>query len=172
MNKHKYISRIDSGNNHCWYFRFAQRENWSNISNKTFTDRLHGSKSKALKAAIKYRNEYLKQCGKLDRLDKNTNPIRHRHALNKSGIIGVHFQVDYKKHNEYPNWVASGMINKISWRRAFGTNKHGNKKAFQLACTERFNRHGLLAIVLPISQLTYKPAVPYKRYKAFANTQV
>ncbi len=172
MNKHKYISRIDSSHTHCWYFRFAQRENWSNTNSKTFSDRLHGSKPRALKAAIKYRNQCLKQCGELDRLDKHTNPIRHRHALNKSGIIGVHFQINYKKYNEYPCWVASGMINRISWRKAFSTNKHGNKKAFRLACIERFNRHGLLAIVLPINQLAYTPTVPYKRYKVFANAQV
>jgi len=170
--KYKYISRVDSGHTHCWYFRFAQREHWPINHNKTFSDGIYGSKAKSLKAAITYRDNYLKACKKLHLLNNNGTCIRHRHASNTSGIIGVHFQINYKKHNEYHFWAASGQVDYKHWRKTFSTNKYEDEQAFHMACEARFKRHGTLAIVAPIRQLPYRPLVPYKRHTIFANSRV
>ncbi len=54
----RYISRIDSGYNHCYFVRVGCAI--KSKTTKTFTDRLHGGKANALVAAKEWRNKQLK----------------------------------------------------------------------------------------------------------------
>lgn len=57
--KHKYISRIDSGNTHCYFLRILEKRD--DGIRKAFSDGMFGGKRKALLAAVKFRDEFLKR---------------------------------------------------------------------------------------------------------------
>lgn len=166
---HKYIVRIDSGSTHCWQFRYADTTEWdSDLQSQSFTDRRYGSKDKAYKAAVNYRNEYLKQLGKLHLLGKKQAKLTGRYNGNKrqntSGIIGVRF-TDYINRNGHSivSWDACGCIDYKHWHRSFSINKYGDKTAYLAACKARYDRQGALFLVGNVKDLPWPPGVPWTK---------
>ena len=87
---HKGISRIDSKNTHGWYVRIYA--NGGVFVSKLFSDRLHGSKQKALKDAVAFRdhNQMVADIKKKELRGKNKRPFyRIPPKNNTSGIVGV-----------------------------------------------------------------------------------
>jgi len=155
--KHKYITRFDYNYTHGWQFRFYQP-----FTSKFFTDSKLGSKSKALRAAILYRNKTLKKLGKLASLNVDSVFEHSRQANNTSGIIGVKLFVD-PRYNTSGSWHAEGIIKGRRWRRTFSIDAYGYTQAFQHACKTRHNQHGTLILTCDVGDLPATPLAPFRK---------
>jgi hypothetical protein len=136
----KYITRLHYKSSHGWWVRIR----FANIQ-KAFSDRACGAKSKALKEAIKFRDETL-----LDRAKKGLSTSRRQKRYftkptvkSKTGIVGVSCQI--KK-------AAGGTLNKYyigtyypqkyqCSSKSFAVNVYGEREALRLAVA--FRREGL-----------------------------
>lgn len=99
-----------------------------------------GGKQQTLKFAIKWRDNILKKNNLLDRL--KTRRSCNMLTNNITPLIGV-FDA---QNNGYPIWVASYSKNGVTLKKRFSILKHGNCKAFNLACEYRYNNCGLLRV--------------------------
>lgn len=82
--EYKGISRIDHDGKHThgWYVRvFFNNKQHS----KLFSDAMHGGREKALKKAVKYRNDLEKELGK----PWSDRRIVASNKRNKTGVVGV-----------------------------------------------------------------------------------
>lgn len=166
IRKNKYLTRFDYDRTVGWQFRYYIRGNDKPPDSMFFPDKRHGGIMKALQAAQKYRNVYLKQRGLLWTLEKRkhrwrTECIKHRN--NTSGIIGVRLNVTWRRGIEEEAWVAYGMNELKGWHRSFSVAKHGDKKAFHMACEARHYAHGDLALTKRLMDLPYQLKFSYIR---------
>ncbi len=92
-----------------WKLRMPVYGTWDKLRYKIFTDNVYGSKAKALAAAIRCRDDYLKGIDKLGILTAVNCP-RCRSAANVSGIIGVRVSTQHKKYGSYRSWHSYGII--------------------------------------------------------------
>ena len=126
LEKHKDIARIDqeSKRTHGWYVRV--RFNGQTHS-KFFSDRKHGGRYASLEQGIAWRNETEVKLGKV-RSNRNIVTV----SGTKTGVVGVRLN---EKLNRYEvSWVMpSGKQGKTS----VAVNKHGQAKAFEVACAIR-----------------------------------
>jgi len=165
-NSTKYIVRFSTVINKSWQFRFpSANDGWKKPFNKNFTDNFYGSKTKALKAAIQFRDNYLKKIGKLHLTNKFTNSKRFRHTLNVSGVLGVQLATKEVNSHIYESWTAYGMINNVGRRKSFSINKYGYVDAFIKACNARYEICGTLSVFCNIKDLPASPGVPYNKVK-------
>ena len=132
-----YISRMDYNRTIGWWVR---RQGLG--LQKFFPDLRHGSKNKALAAAVKYRNELLEDFGPNGDIGKS-QPRRHynyksRYGANNTGVVGV---CEYWRTNKKgETWLVGYMayysdLTKQN-RKWFSFLNHG-KKAFQKAVAWR-----------------------------------
>ncbi len=132
---YKGISRIDheAKHTHGWYVRVCyDRKMYS----KFFSDASNGGKEKALKKAVKHRNDMEKQLGKprTDRIIVVSN------SRNSTGIIGVQRTFKGVPVKNAANPLAGGQY-EVTWspepnvlrKTSFSIEKHGEEGAFQKA---------------------------------------
>lgn len=132
------IYRIDDApsRTHSWLVTIQRR---GRIYHRHFTDRVHGGKRQALKAARAYR----------DRLTSELRPLTRqelcaiRKKNNRSGISGV-TRIDVMEKGRDDRvyrriyWDAQWPIDNGKARhRKFSVKKYGEKRAFELACKAR-----------------------------------
>lgn len=135
---HKHVSRIDQPekNNHGWYVRI--RRNGVTTS-KFFRDTKYGTRTKAMKAAIVFRDELMHNLS----LPKNDRTVMPRTRRNTSGIVGVARRTmrrsDGRSAGTY--WVAtwSPGDGKVG-RKLFSVETLGEKGALLAACAYRRDR--------------------------------
>ncbi|MBF0277997.1 MAG: AP2 domain-containing protein [SAR324 cluster bacterium] len=130
--KQKGISRIDSNDTHGWFVRVY---NQTITYSKLFSDLKCGGREVALSNAISFRDDLIQEIGK-------TYPARRivrRDKRNKTGVIGVCRTRKKNRNGTYSEYFS------VSWSpefgvhkcRMFSVNKHGDAKAFKLACDWR-----------------------------------
>jgi hypothetical protein len=137
MKRRRNIIRIDHepSRTHAWRVTLQR---WNNIIVKTFSDAMHGGKRKALKAAVEYRNELLRQYSPLGHEVWVRTRLRRN---NTSGIVGV---ARYDKIAN-PNtgrreifWLAYWANEHGAKRqRKFSIFRYGERQAKHLAIAER-----------------------------------
>ncbi len=128
---YKGISRIDHEEKHThgWYVRVCYDRK---MHSKFFSDASNGGKEKALKKAVKYRNDLEKQLGKprTDRIVVVSN-IR-----NTTGVIGVQRTLKPVKTADGPK--LAGAVYEVTWspepnvlrKTSFSIEKYGEEGAF------------------------------------------
>lgn len=126
LEKHKDIARIDQDEKrtHGWYVRvrFCGR-----TYSKFFSDRKCGGRYSSLLSALAWRDKTEVELGKL-RTDKHIVTVSN----SKTGVVGV--RLNEKMSRYEVSWVtANGRQGKTSVSIA----KHGNEKAFAMACQVR-----------------------------------
>lgn len=131
----KGISRIDSNSTHGWFVRgYRNGKTFSRL----FSDRKHGSKEQALKAARTFRDELHQQIRNTPREPRARRVVLHDHR-NNTGVLGV-----CRTAKKSPSGKLTECYS-VSWRpepgvqkcTSFSINKYGEKKAFQLAVAHR-----------------------------------
>lgn len=135
---YKGISRIDSDekNTHGWYVRVCFDRK---MHTKFINDATNGGKDKALRKAVKFRNELEKQLGK-PRTDRIVVVSNER---NQTGILGVQRVIKYPSKN--PDRPLRGMVYEVTWspepnalrKACFSIEKLGEELAFQKAVEYR-----------------------------------
>ena len=135
---HKGISRIDSEQKkmHGWYVRVRFN---NETRSKFVTDRQHGNKEAALKAAVECRDELERELGKprTDWVVVGSNP------RNRVGVAGVRRAV--KKYKGKDGTVYENEVYEVSWnagrekkgRTSVSIRKYGEARAFRMACAIR-----------------------------------
>ena len=135
---HKGISRIDSEQKkmHGWYVRVRFN---NETRSKFVTDRQHGGKEAALKAAVAVRDELERELGKprTDWVVVGSNP------RNRVGVAGVRRAV--KKYKGKGGKVYENEVYEVSWnagrekkgRTSVSIRKYGEARAFRMACAIR-----------------------------------
>ncbi len=126
----------DPSRTHSWLVTLQRR---GRIYNRHFSDRVHGGKRQALKAATAYR----------DRLNSELRPLTRqqlcaiRKKNNRSGVSGVS-RVDVMEKGR-----RGGLFHRVYWdvqwpigngkarHKKFSVKKYGEKQAFELACKAR-----------------------------------
>ena len=157
----KYIHRMESGYTHGWYVKIPQsRSGNGNRIRKYFGDAKYGGEQEAFEAARRYRDAVLEERGMSDLAFIKIPRKRESSARNTSGVMGLRKKRERSPDGEYWIWCAYGMRNGVEWEVCFGTKKRTEQEAFQLACRERFERHGTLRVVDP-AKLPAMPEVPY-----------
>lgn len=165
MTKNKYLVRFNYARAKGWQFRYPKANDWADCESRFFSDAKYGGSRKALQAAKAYRDRRMKTRGLEYRLNKARVAIHptRKQALNTSGVIGLKRAKTEKSHGIYYHWVAYGMQNNTPWQRSFAVLLYGERRAFRLACRERFKRHGQLYITTRIQDLPAHPGVPYSK---------
>jgi hypothetical protein len=132
---YKGISRIDhvEKHTHGWYVRVCFDRK---MHSKFFSDASNGGKEKALKKAVKYRNDLEKQLGKprTDRIVVVSN------SRNTTGVIGVQRTVKVPPKSKNPD-DPSGAVYEVTWspepnvlrKTSFSIEKYGEEGAFRKA---------------------------------------
>jgi len=135
----KGISRIDSKNTHGWYVRIYA--NGGVFTSKLFSDRQYGSKEKALKNAVAFR-DHNQMVAELQKSDDQLLPRRPFYRKppknNSSGIVGVH-KISTKvgeKETVYfqATWNEGG---KMHSKKYYITKTRSAQEAFDLAVAWR-----------------------------------
>jgi len=135
---YKGISRIDqeSRNTFGWYVRVMF--NGKQVS-KFFSDKVHGSRKKALDAAVKYRDEAEKKLGR-PRTDRQ---VIARQTRNSSGIVGVQLRTKTQRTKDGERNVNKYYV--VTWNPEPGrvktifvpVEKYGERGALLKACSIR-----------------------------------
>ncbi len=135
---HTHVSRIDQPdkNNHGWYVRI-RREGVT--TSKFFRDSKYGTRTKALKAAIAFRDQLLANF----KLPASKRKVLHRAGRNTSGIVGVARRTmrrrDGRPGGSY--WVATWSPgNGKTARKLFSIAELGERGALLAACACRRDR--------------------------------
>ncbi len=128
---HKGISRIDHEGKHThgWYVRVCFDRK---IHAKFFSDASNGGKEKALRKAVKHRNDLEKQLGK-PRTDRIVVVSSTR---NTTGVIGVQRTIRQTKLKD--GAVLAGAVFEVTWspepsairKTSFSIEKYGEEGAF------------------------------------------
>jgi len=126
LEKHKDIARIDQQEKrtHGWYVRVRY---YGKTHSKFFSDGKCGGRYSSLLSALAWRDEIEARLGKV-RTDKHIVTVSNT----GTGMVGVRLN---EKLNRYEvSWVnIAGKQGKTS----VSINKHGKKKAFEIACSIR-----------------------------------
>jgi hypothetical protein len=135
---HKGISRIDSPlkKMHGWYVRVRYNKE---TKSKFVTDRQHGDREAALKAAVECRDEMERDLGK----PRTDWVIVGRNPRNPLGVAGVRRAV--KKYKGKDGKIYENQVFEVSWnagrekkgRTSVSIRKYGELRAFRMACAIR-----------------------------------
>jgi hypothetical protein len=135
----KGISRIDNEGKqtHGWFVRvfFNNRQH-----SKLFSDASHGGREKALKKAVKYRNELEKELGK----PRSDRRIVLSNKRNQTGVLGVQRVFKNPSVKSDPDPFA-GAAYEVTWspeanmlrKISFSIAKYGEEEAFRRAVDYR-----------------------------------
>ncbi len=172
--KHKYISVMDYGSSQGCFLRLPKIKYRKYVCYKgpTHYIPLSGCQSMAacLKAAIKYRDEYLTKHKSMYLIKgRQTNnprrtPIKHSRR-NTTGIIGVTMSTCCKISGDYSSYVAMWSSppgeDVRQHRKSYSINIHGEKEAFLMACRLRYKHCGVL-IIANKKAIPCLPDAPYE----------
>ena len=135
---HKGISRIDSPQKkmHGWYVRVRYNKE---TKSKFVTDRQHGGREAALKAAVECRDEMERELGK----PRTDWVVVGRNPRNPLGVAGVRRAV--KKYKGKDGKIYENEVFEVSWnagrekkgRTSVSIRKYGELRAFRMACAIR-----------------------------------
>ena len=135
---HKGISRIDSEQKkmHGWYVRVRFN---NETRSKFVTDRQHGGKEAALKAAVGCRDELERELGR----PRTDFVVVGRNPRNPEGVTGVRKAV--KKYQGKDGRVYENEVYEVTWnagrerrgRTSVSIRKYGERRAFRMACAIR-----------------------------------
>lgn len=164
MKKHKYIGRIDYKHTHAYQVRICYLSSETTHS-KLFSDGVYGGKRKALKAAIKWRDQIATDLG-IEHLLKISHKMaqpmpRQTWKRNSSGIIGVVYATNYKNGKEGAYWEAKFQVNKKQCGKSFAVSKYGEINAFKWACKIRYEKAGKLYVYAGV-EFPCKIPVPHE----------
>jgi hypothetical protein len=138
----KYITRL-----HYRSYGWRVRPRFAEIQ-KSFSDSAYGSKSKSLKAAIKFRDACFRDLAEKG-LPTGRKPKGHHKSptiKSRTGVVGVHYVIKTNKDgSRNKSYVGTYYPQKYQHRvKSFSVNKYGEKKAFKLAAA--FRREGLRSL--------------------------
>jgi hypothetical protein len=163
MAEHKFIYRHDREGPHAdhgWIVFWTKNGDWrQERKTKYFADKKNGGKRKALKNAKEFRDNKYEELG-LSEMLKSKKVIKY-HNLSNSGVIGI----GLRGKGDTRAWYASGSKDGESWSTSFNIKKHGEKRAFLLACFVRYKKSGILQITGKLSDLPCRPTVPFNRMR-------
>jgi len=144
------VSRHDHKRYHAWVVQIRRR---GRITIRYFSDRKHGGRTKALQAAIAFRDSTLQKLPPL-------LWTMQRYVFNTTGIIGVRLQVDRKPQGVYRAYVATWPVDGSGRRRSrtFSFGKFGKERAFELAVKARRQGLALLRRTTPRETPRTKPS--------------
>lgn len=125
----------------------------------SFSNALCGSPERAIEKAREYRDFLLNESGQLWKLERHAG--MERNIANKTGIIGVSTEINLKGEHSHKNWVATGDLAGVRWKKKFAVKRYSESGAFLWACRERYKRHGPL-VILDADRLPCLPDVPYR----------
>lgn len=147
MNPLKYIGRHDYTHTHGYAVRIAYKST-KITHHKFFSDNIYGSKNKALKQAIKYRNQLVQELGIEQYLKSEAHKRlpRSKHSKNASGIIGVHPCCQIRGNSELHYWAATFEKDNKRANTKFSVQLYGDKEAFKAACLLRFEYRATLKV--------------------------
>ena len=174
MNDHKYITRANY--KHCcgywlrlpWFTEPGVTGSWDDGDKHWFSKIAYGSQKAALKAAIEYRDDFLKENEGLYLLKfsaRNAVPMK-RSIRNQSGVIGVHRSMNIRECGVYEEWVGTYSKDNKQYHKTYSCNKYGETEAFKKACEFRYKGIDEPLTVKNIKALPCKPGVPYKIKKS------
>jgi hypothetical protein len=133
----KHITKIEHKNTRGYWVRFIR--NKVNEKQKFFPYLTYGSKTKALEAAIKWRDENEKTVSKALYAGSKRRGLRDAkpRANNTSGTVGVHPRT---RRGELIAWVATwaeGDKRRDGKRKEFSISRYGDGRAYKKACSHR-----------------------------------
>ncbi len=135
---HTHVSRIDQPdkNNYGWYVRIRRE---GSTTAKFFRDSKYGTRTKALKAAIVFRDQLLANL----KLPASKRKVLHRSGRNTSGIVGVARRTMRRRDGRTAGsyWVATWSPgNGKTARKLFSIAELGERGALLAACACRRDR--------------------------------
>ncbi len=138
-----YITRLHYRSSFGWWVRLR----FASIQ-KSFSDRIYGSKAKSRQAAIKFRDACLRDLAKKG-LPIGRKPKGHHKnptIRNRTGVVGVHYVIKtYGDGSRHKSYIGTYYPRKYEHSvKSFSVNKYGEKKAFKLAVA--FRREGLRSL--------------------------
>lgn len=132
--------RIDSPSTHGWQVRFYyQEDDKVKYHSKLFSDGVYGSKAKAYKAAIAYRDKVYPRYANAYR-DRSLEPYRRADRRNNSGVPGIMFYAYTGKRGARMH--VRGHIQDKDNRlltKTLSLHKHGARAAVKAVCRFRYN---------------------------------
>lgn len=137
---HKYIVRVDCDVRGVHYYRVKSRD----IRGKCFSDSRHASKQDALAAAIRYRDKQLAGLSYAADTTPGNRATPRRNYSNKSGVLGVSWDASGGTKGY---WIANYYEKRHRFAVRMSVAEHGNRRAFLLACRERYRRRGELTFL-------------------------
>jgi hypothetical protein len=139
----KYITRLHYRSSHGWWVRLRS----ANIQ-KAFSDIAFGSKSKSLKAAIKFRDACIRDLAQRGITIGRKPKGHHKNPTirNRTGFVGVHYVIRRNKDgSRNKSYIGTYYPRKYQHRvKSFAVNKYGEKKALKLAIA--FRQEGLRSL--------------------------
>ena len=159
----KYLTKADYTKCKGWHFRInfngQYHRKWFNASKL-------GGLEKAKKAAIAYRDKFIKDNHLEYYFNRNRfglNRAKNSHIVchGRSPIIGVGLQETIKPSGIYYSWTAYWQKDRNICRKRFSVLYYGYIEAFQMACLERYRHCGILIV----KDKKYLPAIPKAPYK-------
>lgn len=140
--KMRFITRLEREDYKTWWVRIYGKHNSNNyIAQKSFPDKTHGGKQKALGKAKKWRDSEVKKLGiKIRLFDGNGHYLKT--VKNKFDLIGITIGKTKRKKNFLYYWRAGYMKNGRQKIRAFSILKYGYKTAFWMAAEVRSKQTG------------------------------
>jgi len=136
----KYITRLHYKSSHGWWVRLRSAH-----IQKVFSDLAHGSKSRSLKAAIKFRDACIRDLAKRGMPIGRKPKGHHKNPTirNRTGFVGVHYVIrrsnDGSRNKSYIGSYYPQRYKHLV--RSFSVNKYGEKRALKLAIA--FRQEGL-----------------------------
>ena len=159
----KYLTKADYAKGKGWYFRMTFNGQYHR---KWFGANKLGGLEKAKKAAIAYRDKFIKDNHleyyfKRSRFGLNTARNSHIVCHGRSPIIGIGLQEIIKPLGIYYSWTACWQEDRNMRRKRFSILYYGYIEAFQMACLQRYRHCGILVV----KDRKYLPAIPEVPYK-------
>jgi len=123
------IHRRDDRRDRSW---FVLIQRGSVVHKKSFADRVHGGKRKALQVAITYRDELLRRI-------RPPQKFHRSNVLSRTGIIGVELSRERLPNGTLFERYRAFLVDPdgSKRRRSFAVNKYGRQKALELAIEAR-----------------------------------
>ena len=159
----KYLTKADYAKGKGWHFRMTFNGQYHS---KWFNANKLGGLEKAKKAAIAYRDKFIKDNHLEYYFNRNRfglNRAKNSHTVchERSPIIGIRLSEKIKPSGIYYSWTGYWQEDRNIRRKHFSVFYYGYIEAFQMACLERYRHCGILIV----KDKKYLPAIPETPYK-------